>query len=417
LVGIELYGEEFWPIEESLAELKQLADTAGAQVVGTLSQAREKPDQKYFIGKGKIDELSALVNQKDANLVVFDSELSASQERNLEEALGIKIIDRTELILDIFAQHAHSREGKLQVELAQSEFRLTRLTGHGVLMSRLGGGIGTKGPGETKLEMDRRRIRERVSLIKKELEDVRRGRHLRREKRRASLIPVAAIVGYTNAGKSTLLNALTSANVLVEDKLFATLDPTTRRVALPEGGEILLTDTVGFIQKLPHQLVDAFRATLEEVTEADILIHVVDSNHPYLEDQITAVYNVLEELEIITKTIITVFNKMDKKSVSKNIFEKYAPSVSISALTGKGLDDLLKAIQEQLKHNLVRVKLKIPLKRMDFVSLLHQRGRVISEEYTQDSVIMEAEIDRLFAERLAGFTLPAGRQGVPGPPP
>jgi GTP-binding protein HflX len=274
--------------------------------------------------------------------LIFDNELSASQERNLEELLGIKVIDRTELILDIFAQHAHSREGKLQVELAQSEFLLTRLTGHGVSMSRLGGGIATRGPGETKLEYDRRHIREKIAELKKTLEQVRRERHLRRDKRRSSALLLVAIVGYTNSGKSTLLNALTKAGVLVEDRLFATLDITTRRLYLADNKFALLTDTVGFINKLPHQLVAAFRATLEEVTEADLLLHVVDASRPDFEDQINAVYRVLEELNCAAKSLVTVFNKIDllKKKIPRKIIKKYQPSIELSALTAKNLSPL-----------------------------------------------------------------------------
>ena len=336
------------PLAESMQELERLAVTAGAEIVGKTSQKRSNPDQKYFIGSGKLEELKSLVSSRKTNLIIFDCSLTPSQERNLEEALETKIIDRTELILDIFAQHARSREGKLQVELAQSNFLLTRLTGHGVLMSRLGGGIGTRGPGETKLEYDRRRIRKKISDLNKEIEKVRKERSLRREKRRRSHIPNVAMVGYTNSGKSTLLNSLAKSEVFTEDKLFATLDPTIRRVYLPEGKIILLTDTVGFIQKLPHQLIAAFRATLEETTEADLLLHVVDISHPYFEDQITAVYTVLEELKSVIKPIITVFNKIDKlnKKISRELIEKYHPAVAVSSLYNQGLEELQKMLME-----------------------------------------------------------------------
>src|SRR3989344_3956314 len=349
LVGIEFPSDSF-PASLSLPELARLAETAGAEVVGKLTQKRDKPDLKYFIGSGKLDELINLSSASKANLIIFDHDLSPSQERNLEDALGVKVIDRTELIIDIFAQHAKSREGKLQVELAQSSFLLTRLTGHGVLMSRLGGGIGTRGPGETKLEYDRRRIRSRIAQLKDEIEKVRKERLLKREKRRRSGIPVAAIVGYTNSGKSTLINALTEAGVLTEDKLFATLDPTTRRLYLPSGRIILLTDTVGFIQKLPHALVAAFQATLEEVTEADFLIHVVDISNPFFERQIDSVYQVLEELKSIAKPLITVFNKADRmeKNVPRKILGKYKPAVAVSALQKRGLEKLLTIIDARL---------------------------------------------------------------------
>jgi len=342
LVGVEISQTKQIPLEESLEELRRLADTARAIVVGQVTQKRPKPDLKYFIGSGKVEELKAEAAVVQADMIIFDVDLSPAQSRNLQAALEIKVIDRTELILDIFAQHARSREGQLQVELAQASFRLTRLTGHGAMMSRLGGGIGTRGPGETKLEVDRRYIRKRISDLNKEIEKVRRERNYRREKRRKSQLPVVAIVGYTNAGKSTLLNSLTQAGVLTQDKLFATLDTTMRRWSIGPHKTVLLTDTVGFIQKLPHQLVAAFRATLEEVTEADLLLHIVDASHPFYEDQINAVYTVLEELKSVTKPIITVFNKIDllPKKVPKDILEKYQPSIVVSATTQEGLDKL-----------------------------------------------------------------------------
>lgn len=329
-----------------LEELTRLAQTAGAQVVGTLTQKRDKPDRGYFIGSGKLEELQAQVASSGANLVIFDHELSPSQTKNLEEALGLKVVDRTELILDIFAQHARSREGKLQVELAQADFLLTRLTGHGVAMSRLGGGIGTRGPGETKLEYDRRRIRQRIAELKKAIDKVRQERQIKREQRRSSRLKTAALIGYTNAGKSTLLNALTRAGVLTADKLFATLDPTTRRLYLPSGRIVLITDTVGLIHKLPHQLVAAFRATLEELAEADLLLHVVDIAQPRFEEQIAAVYNVLEELGVITKPLLTILNKADRgeKSVITKAKKKYQPACPVSALKEEGLNELLTTI-------------------------------------------------------------------------
>lgn len=309
------------------------------------------------------------------------------------------------MILDIFAQHAHSREGKLQVELAQTNYTLTHLVGKGVLMSRLGGGIGTRGPGETKLEMDRRRIRERISLLKRELESVRKNRSIRRLARKQALLPIAAIVGYTNSGKSTLLNALTEAGILVQDKLFATLDPTVRRVKLPNEREILLGDTVGFIHKLPHHLVEAFHATLEEVTEADILLHIVDVSHPYFEDQIEAVYNVLEELKAITKPVITVFNKIDKlkDKFPKKFEKKFKPSVLISALKKQNLDLLLNIIQKELEKHMKVLKFEIPLNQMDMVHLLHEKSEVKSEEYKEDRVIIKAKVDEITTKRFENY--------------
>jgi GTP-binding protein HflX len=357
LIGIELQETSKIPLSESMQELKNLADTAGAEVVGQLTQKRTKPDQKYYLGSGKVQELKALVLSQKADLAIFDVELSPAQERNLEDALGIKVIDRSELIIDIFAQHAKSREGKLQVELAQTNYLLTRLTGHGVLMSRLGGGIGTRGPGETKLEYDRRRIRKRIADLKRETEKVRKDRNIQREKRRKSRFPSIALVGYTNSGKSTLFNNLSKSNVLTEDKLFATLDTTVRRVYLPSKNTILLSDTVGFIQKLPHQLVAAFRATLEEAIEADLLMHVVDVSNPYFEDQINAVFTVLEELKCCVKPMLTVFNKIDQldKPVPKSLFNKYPPAAAVSALYGTGLDDLLKILEEKTQAKLAQI--------------------------------------------------------------
>jgi len=345
LVDIALNKEKINPYD--IAELEALAKTAGAEMVGDITQSRDDPDIRYYIGEGKLKELMSLCNSNDANLVIFNNELSPSQVRNLQDELGIKVIDRTGLILDIFAQHAHTREGKLQVELAQDNYTLTHLTGKGIELSRLGGGIGTRGPGETKLEMDRRRIRKRISQLKKELEEVSKHRGVRRERRKASRVPVAAIVGYTNAGKSTLLNALTKAGVLAEDKLFATLDPVTRKLKLPNKKEILLTDTVGFIQNLPTMLVEAFHATLEEVTEADILIHVVDISHPNLVGQINSVYKVLEDLKAITKPMITVFNKIDRYVGDPEVLlKKYSPAVIVSALKLAGLDKLAQNIEK-----------------------------------------------------------------------
>lgn len=349
LVGIKFKSEKI-PIEESLEELKQLARTAGAETIAVLTQQKEIPDRRYFIGKGKVEELKSLCHETKAELVIFDHDILPSQTLNLEEGLGIKVINRTELILDIFAQHAHSKEGKLQVELAQTEYRLTRLTGHGTELSRLGGGIGTRGPGETKLEVDRRKIRKDISNMKKELKNIEKSRRLLREKRKSSQLKSISLVGYTNSGKSTLLNALSDAHVLAEDKLFATLDPVTRRIYLPSGHIVLLTDTVGFIQKLPHSLISAFHATLEETIEADMLIHVVNASSQYFEDQIDAVYNVLEELKVYSKPILTVFNKMDLVQVRpKALFlEKYNPAVFISAAQKQGLDELLAMIDRVL---------------------------------------------------------------------
>lgn len=349
LVGIK-FPQDSLPLSESLEELKRLAETAGATAVDKVFQNREKPDYKFFIGTGKVEELKALIASQRADLLIFDHELNPAQERNLEEFLGLHVIDRTELIINIFAKHALSREGKIQVELAKLEYQLPRLTGMWEHLSRQRGGIGLRDVGEKQIELDRRLIRQRIVNLKKEIEKVRKERQVRREKRKKSHLPVVAIVGYTNSGKSTLLNALSGAEVLTQDKLFATLDPTTRRIYLPNNKVILLTDTVGFIQKLPHQLVAAFRATLEEVTEADLLLHVVDISHSYFEDQITAVYNVLEELKAAAKPMITVFNKVDRleKKIPKKIIEKYKPAVAVSALHKTGLENVIKALDQLL---------------------------------------------------------------------
>lgn len=301
-----------WTTEDSLAELAELARTAGATVVGTFIQKKAKPDTALFLGRGKVEEMAMFIQNERATLVIFDDELTPSQQRNLEMALGVKILDRTALILDIFAQRARTAAGKLQVELAQMKYSLPRILGQGLVLSRLGGGIGTRGPGETKLEVDRRRIRRRIHDIEGEIERLKKERLLHRERRRAARIPVAALVGYTNAGKSTLLNALTGADVFAEDKLFATLDPTTRSLRLADGREILVTDTVGFIQKLPHTLVQAFHATLEEVVEADLLLHVVDVSNEAAEFQIEAVTEVLKELGAAEKPMLYVLNKLDR---------------------------------------------------------------------------------------------------------
>lgn len=350
LIGVELQGEPY-PLEESLAELIRLTQTAGAFVVGSITQKREKPDLKYFVGKGKIEEIRPLILKTGADLLIFDSDLTPSQERNVEEALGIKTIDRTQLILDIFALHAFSHEGRLQVELAQNVYMLTRLSGRGQSMSQLGGGIGTRGPGETKLEKDRRVIRKKISLLKKDIEKVREERSVRRKSRKYSGMPLASLIGYTNSGKSTLINALTKSTVKVEDKLFSTLDTTTKRLYLKSGRTILISDTVGFIQKLPHQLIDAFRATLEETLESDILLHVLDASSPNLENKISAVYTVLEKIGVINKPILTVFNKIDllDKKLDIQFMDKFKPYVEISAAKGLGIQELKDAIDSCLQ--------------------------------------------------------------------
>ena len=315
LVGMEYNGmlnTLGWTIEDSVEELKQLADTAGAQVVAKFMQKRPKPDPAFFIGKGKVQELALFVQQENIDLCIFDDELSPAQQRNIEQAMGIRVLDRTALILDIFAQRARTNEGKLQVELAQLQYNLPRIMGKGLSLSRLGGGIGTRGPGETKLEVDRRRIRDRIAYIKECIGKVKSVRTLHRAGRNKASVPTVSLVGYTNAGKSTLLNTLTNSDIYAKDQLFATLDPTTRQLDLPNKQQAILTDTVGFIQRLPHQLVAAFQSTLEEVVEADVLLHVIDVSHELYKEQSNAVYHVLDQIGAKDKTIITVYNKIDK---------------------------------------------------------------------------------------------------------
>ncbi|MPL60565.1 GTPase HflX [bioreactor metagenome] len=391
LTGLEQSGA--WDIADSLRELEQLAETAGVEVVDVIWQKREKPDASTFIGRGKVQEISLLVQTREANVVIIDDEISPAQQRNLEQALGVKVIDRTALILDIFAQRAKTHEGKLQVELAQLQYSLPRLGGQGLVLSRLGGGIGTRGPGETKLEVDRRKIRARISDIKHDIENVKKQRDLHRKARQASKIPAVSLVGYTNAGKSTLLNKIASANVLAEDKLFATLDPTTRRITMTNGLDVLVTDTVGFIQKLPHQLVAAFRATLEEVVQADLLIHVIDASHPQHEEQSDAVFKVLGELNVNNKPMITVFNKIDK--ADKKVIERLLrteDSVAISALTGEGIELLNKLIEERALPVVVDMKFLIPYNDTGVLAQLYNQAIVQSVEYREDGIYVTASL-------------------------
>jgi GTP-binding protein HflX len=386
LVGVER--QSGWDIADSLEELAQLAETAGAVVVDRLWQKRDRPDAALFVGRGKVQEIAAARQEKGANLIIFDDELSPAQQRNLEQNLGTKVLDRTALILDIFAQRARTHEGKLQVELAQLKYNLPRLGGQGLVLSRLGGGIGTRGPGETKLEVDRRRIRDRIADIEREIQLIRRHRELHRQRRQAARVPGVALVGYTNAGKSTLLNALTAADVLAEDKLFATLDPTTRKITLPGGQEALLTDTVGFIQKLPHQLVAAFRATLEEVVQADLLLHVIDASHPQHQEQSDAVFRVLGELGAADKPVIPVYNKIDRLDNPhlKERLLRTPDSVAISALSGEGIADLLDRTRAFLRRRSVDAVLLVPYSDSGVLARLYDLGAVNAAEYTDGGI-------------------------------
>ncbi|WP_440109435.1 GTPase HflX [Paenibacillus sp. QZ-Y1] len=379
--------------EYSLEELVKLAETAGVEVLSVLSQNREKRDTKWFIGKGKVDELRAAAEELGATTAIFDQELSGAQVRNLEEALDLKIIDRTQLILDIFAQRANTREGIIQVELAQLSYLLPRLSGHGKNLSRLGGGIGTRGPGESKLETDRRHIRGRIDDLKRHLEEVTRHRTLHRERRKKTGIVQVALVGYTNAGKSTLLKQLTAADVYIQDQLFATLDPTSRTMELPSGKEIVLTDTVGFIQNLPHDLIAAFRATLEEVNEADLILHVVDASSAMREDQMKVVYTILQQLGSGDKPQLVLYNKKDACTPEQlEMLPLDKDHIKVSALDE---DDLLK-IREHIQSELTgdTKRFRIPGERGDLTSVLYKIGDVVETTFEENDVIYEVELQK-----------------------
>lgn len=380
---------------ESLDELEELIKTAGAVSIAKVIQNRESVHPGTYIGKGKIEEVRLLAQELDATGVVCDDELSPAQLKNLEEALQIKVMDRTVTILDIFAQRASTREGKIQVELAQLKYRSSRLVGLRSSLSRLGGGIGTKGPGEKKLEMDRRLIRDRISQLNRELDDVVRTRETTRQQRSKNQTPVIAIVGYTNAGKSTLLNTLTSAGVLSEDKLFATLDPTTRNLTLESGQQILLTDTVGFIRKLPHHLINAFRSTLEEAKYADMILHVVDSSNNEAYKHMHIVYETLENLGVKDKTIITAFNKVDKVEEQPILKDfKADRTVSISAKTGKGLDELLDIVEEILKEHKILIEKVFPYSDAGKIQIIRKYGQLLQEEYQSEGIYVEAYVPK-----------------------
>lgn len=381
--------------EKSLAELRELAKTAQAETLAIFIQNRESAHPGTYIGKGKIEEVAQAVNELSADGVICDDELSPAQMKNLEAALGCKVIDRTMLILDIFARHAVTREGKIQVELAQLKYRQTRLIGMGNVLSRLGGGIGTRGPGEKKLEVDRRLIKDRIAQLNRELADVKKNREVARALRAKSPIPVAAIVGYTNAGKSTLLNYLTGAGVRSEDRLFATLDPTTRNLKLLNGEEILLTDTVGFIRKLPHHLVDAFRSTLEEAKYADLILHVVDAASEEAETQMYVVYETLRQLGIKDKTVITVFNKQDLPESNRVIKDLKADRTArISAKTGEGVTALLYQIEEALRENKIFIEKVFRYAEANQLAPVRKYGQIIKEEYREDGIFVRAYVPK-----------------------
>ena len=376
--------DQAWTADQSLNELERLAETAGVDVAGRLVQRLNQPDPRSYLGKGKLRELKDEKSNLRFNAIIADDELTPAQQRFLETALDSEVSDRTALILHIFSLHARTREGRLQVELAQNRYRLPRLTGRGTELSRLGAGINTRGPGETKLESDRRRIRRRISELDREIAQVRRQRAIHRTRRRQTGIPVVALAGYTNAGKSTLMNALTGADVYSSDQLFATLDPTTRRIELNNGQEILMTDTVGFIQKLPSDLVAAFRATLEEIEEADLILHVVDASHPQVEEQAEAVEDELEALGIVAKPRITALNKSDLVSPDrlKYLCRIFDNPVGISAARKIGFGELEHAIAQAISESFVQMQVEIPYEQSALVNLFRSRGRVDSEEHS-----------------------------------
>ena len=403
LVGVARSGAEVEAVEAHLDELALLVDTAGADVVGRIVQRKASPDPATYIGKGKAEELRELSLAVDSDTVVFDDELSPAQHRNLEKILGRTAIDRTAVILDIFAQNAHTLEGKAQVELALLRYRLPRLKGKGTALSQQGAGIGTRGPGETKLEVDRRRLLRRMTRLEQDLKEMDKNRRVQRGARARSRLRTVSLVGYTNAGKSTVLNTLTDAGVLVEDRLFATLDPRTRRLDLPGGESVLLSDTVGFVRKLPHQLVQAFKSTLEVVRESDLLVHVVDSSAPDPQGQIDAVRTVLDELDADRVPELLAFNKADATDEAKRLAGDHPGSVAISALAGDGIEELLQAVGDRLRAAAHVVDLLVPFERGDVIAALHREGEVIDEEHTDGGTRIRVRVDQAGANRFTEF--------------
>src|SRR6202045_4561150 len=406
LIGLEKQGVSKWDLQDSLEELAELATSAGAEVVDTVTQKLRRPTAPYYIGKGKAEAIKHSFQDREVTSVIFDDELSPAQGRNLENLLARKVLDRTQLILDIFAQRARSREGRLQIELAQLQYLLPRLTRMWHHLSRQTGGIGTRGPGETQLEVDRRRVQERISRLERELESVRKTRAVQRQGRRRHQWPVAAVVGYTNAGKTTLLNLLTGADVVAENKLFATLDPTTRSFVLPNKQRVLLTDTVGFLRKLPHTLIESFKATLEEVSEADLLIHVVDLGHPRVDEQMQAVDNVIKELGAFGKQTVTVFNKIDQLTnpeLADTYPKRFPNSVAISALTGEGVGNLVRALQDALSAWRLRSRFKIPASESALIAEIHRVGHVLELRYEGNDATIIAHVPPDLAQKLERF--------------
>ena len=399
LVGVDT-GE--YDAAVSLDELGELATTAGAEILGKVSQKRPAVDKATCVGSGMLAEIGEMAENLDANLLIFDHELTASQMRNIENVTGISVVDRTTLILDIFAQRARSREGKLQVELAQQKYRLPRLMGQGTVLSRLGGGIGTRGPGETKLESDRRHIRRRIEALEEQLRELEKQRGIRRARRKKDGVVTVAIVGYTNVGKSTLLNKLTDAGVLAEDKLFATLDPTARALELPDGRSVMLVDTVGLVRRLPHQLVEAFKSTLEEAAQADLLLHVCDISSDEADDQIAVTRQLLDELGCAGTPVVTALNKCDK--ITERPVPMTEDMVLISAVTGYGLEKLLQVIAKKLTPTQRRMRLLLPYDKAALAAEVRAEGKVFSEEYTADGLLLDALVDNKIVWKVEEYT-------------
>lgn len=408
LVGLETPDNDKWDHAESLQELGELVKSAGGEVVETMIQRRESPTAAYYIGPGKANELAKLCKKENIGTVIFNDELSPAQGRNLEKVFERKILDRTQLILDIFAQRAKSKDGKLQIELAQLQYLLPRLTGMWTHLSRQSGGIGMRGPGETQLEVDRRRVTEKIARLTRELSEVRQQRTTQRAGRLRQHWPIVSLVGYTNAGKSTLLNRMTNAEVYAADQLFATLDPTTRQFVLPNKQKLLLTDTVGFLKQLPHHLIESFKATLEEVSEADLLLHVVDLSHPLFEQQMAAVQTVLEELNAWGKQMIVVFNKVDRvanPALVEHALHMHPGSVAISAISGEGFEDLYGEIEHQVKSWRLRVKLVMPNHMTALIAELHRVGRVLDISYQGDKVALTAHVPPQLQGKIKAYVV------------
>jgi GTPase len=406
LIGLEKKGVSKWDLHDSLDELRELANSAGAEVVDTVTQKLPKPTAPYYIGRGKAESIKESCQDQQVTSVIFNDELSPAQGRNLETLFARKVLDRTQLILDIFAQRARSREGRLQIELAQLQYLLPRLTRMWHHLSRQTGGIGTRGPGETQLEVDRRRVQERIARLERELESVRKTRAIQRQGRKRHQWPVAAVVGYTNAGKSTLLNLLTGADVVAEDKLFATLDPTTRGFVLPNKQRVLLTDTVGFLRKLPHTLIESFKATLEEVSEADLLIHIADLSHPRVDEQMEAVDRVIKELDAYGKQTLLVFNKIDNlpnREVVDSYLKRFRGSVAISARTGEGVNKLVEALEHALSSWRLRSRFRIPANESALIAEIHRVGHVLELRYEGSDALIVAHVPPDLAQKLARY--------------